>query len=84
LPKLPKGISSAATLASDGHDPLYRRFPSWYMPKLDRIDVFKFFILTSSPELIRSLSITRINTNSVVILRDFAKKDETLKSDVDE
>lgn len=79
IPKLPKGVSGAAALASDSSDILYRRFPSWYMPKLDRIDVFKFYIVTSSPELMRALSVARMNDNSATIQREFLLDTEPTK-----
>lgn len=70
-PKLPKGVSGAAELASDGTDPLYRRFPSWYMPALDRIEIFVSYILSTSPDLVRSLVKTRVSVNSIEINRKY-------------
>lgn len=71
LPTLPKGVSGAAKLASDGREALYRRFPSWYMPTVDRIEVFVAYILTSSPNLLRSLARDRAQANSAEINRKY-------------
>jgi hypothetical protein len=71
LPALPKGVSGAAKLASDGRNSLYRRFPSWYMPLIDRIEVFVSYILTTSPNLLRSLAKDRANANSAEINRKY-------------
>lgn len=71
LPTLPKGVSGAAKLASDGSNALYRRFPSWYMPTVDRIEVFVSYILTTSPNLLRSLARDRAQANSAEINRKY-------------
>lgn len=73
IPKLPKGVSGAAELASDSRDALYRRFPAWYMPTVDRIEVFKFYITTSSPELLRELMRTRVNANDCEIQKKYTE-----------
>jgi len=71
LPTLPKGVSGAAKLASDSRNSLYRRFPSWYMPTVDRIEVFVSYILTTSPSLLRSLAKDRAIANSAEINRKY-------------
>lgn len=71
-PTLPKGVPGAAELASDGSDPLYRRFPAWYTPYIDRIEIFKSYIIQSSPELIRDLARERTDANGIVIQTQYA------------